>query len=193
MPWVVKGITMTVGSLFDTLVVTLGIGLLIVRQFLWREADPQKILRFPLAIVGIGVVALGWEIVARAALTPLTFMLLGAEVALVCLTGSAMGMLTELRESTGRLHHRLSRSGVVLWAVFVAIRVGSFLLADRFGAHLLETTGAILVSFGINRLASSLVVRRKIDRYRNSTGADSDALTTRKLPSAAGRADRASE
>ncbi|WP_163570375.1 hypothetical protein [Fodinicola feengrottensis] len=42
------------------------------------------------------------------------------------------------------------------------IRVGSFVVAAQVGAHLLETTAAIMLSFGVNRLASSLVVRRRL-------------------------------
>lgn len=158
-------------GVFDTLLVALGIGWLIVRQFLWRDADPQTILRLPAAIVGVGTLALGQEIAAGGLPTTLALVLLAGEVVLVCLTGSTMGAMTRLAEGNGRLRYRLSPPGVLLWAVFVAIRVGSFVLADRLGAHLLETTGAILVSFGLNRLVSSLVVRRKIRRYSRTAGA----------------------
>jgi hypothetical protein len=155
---------MTLGSL-DALFVTAGIALLIVRQFLWRTADPQKILQLPLAILGIGIVSLGWDLAHGLTLTGSTLVVVAAEIALVSLTGVVMGWATQLTRRGEQLAYRLSRPGILLWALFIGIRVGSFVLAARLGVHLLETTGAILISFGFNRLLSSLVVRRKVRHY----------------------------
>jgi len=49
---------------------------------------------------------------------------------------------------------------VILWAVFVVIRLGNFVLANLLGANLAEATGLILPSFGVNRLVAIAVVRR---------------------------------
>ena len=67
-----------------------------------------------------------------------------------------------VRRASAGLQYRLTRGGVGLWAAFLAIRVGSFLLAEQLGAHLLENSGAILLSFATNRLVSSTIVRRRI-------------------------------
>ncbi len=53
-----------------------------------------------------------------------------------------------------------------------------FALAARLGAPLLETTGAILLSFGLNRLASALVVRRRL-AWRETTAHPDMAIDPR--------------
>ena len=78
-----------------------------------------------------------------------------------------------LRQSGARGNHADRRAGVRgldRLALLMVIRVGIFALAARFGAPLPETTGAILLSFGINRLASALVVRRHLARQELATG-----------------------
>jgi hypothetical protein len=146
----------------DTIAVIAGIGFLISRQFLWRAADAARLFVLPLCIVGAGVVWVAWEVLRGEPLTLLTLAVVCAEAVLVSATGMAMGWMTQIRERNGVLSYRLVPGGLVLWGVFLAIRVGSFVLAGRLGAHLLDTTGAITVSFGINRLANSVVVRRRI-------------------------------
>jgi hypothetical protein len=83
------------------------------------------------------------------------------ELVLVAGTGAAMGYVTGFRGAGRALQHRLTAPGLGLWAVFVAIRVGFFALAAALGANLLEASGVIVLSFGVNRLAASLVVRRR--------------------------------
>lgn len=153
----------TLGTL-DRFVVAVVIVVLIARQFCWRAADPQAILRFPLALIGIGALTFAQEVFTGTALTARTVALLAAELALVGLLGATMGWLMQLRADGAGWRYRLSPRGIVLWALFVAIRVGIFALAARVGAPLLETTGAILLSFGLNRLASAFVVRRHLVR-----------------------------
>jgi len=159
----------TLGA-FDRIVVSVGIVVLIARQFRWRVADPQTILRFPLALIGIGALTFIQQIFGSVPLTARTVALLAAELALVGLLGTTMGWLMQFRVADAGWRYRLSPRGIVLWALFVAIRVGIFALAARFGAPLLETTGAILLSFGLNRLASALVVRRRLAWQGTATG-----------------------
>lgn len=149
---------------FDTFLITVGIGFLIVRRFFWRPADPEKLLRFPVYLIGIGVVWTIWEVVKGEPLTLLAVAIACAEIALVSLTGAAMGSMTQFRKRNGVLSYRLAPYGLVLWGVFIAIRIGSFVLAGKIGASLLDTNSAIMISFGINRLANSLVLRRRIER-----------------------------
>lgn len=155
---------MTLGSL-DVLLVTAGIALLIVRQFLWRTADPRKILQLPLVVLGLGIISVGWDIVHGLPINGGMLIVVATEIALVSLTGMVMGLATQLTRRDRQLAYRLSRPGILLWALFIGIRVGSFVVATRLGVYLLETTGAILISFGFTRLVSSLVVMRKVRRY----------------------------
>ena len=156
----------TLGALdtLDRLVIVVGIVALIARQFRWRVADPRTILRLPLALLGFGAFTFAQEVFTGMALTAHTVVLLVAELALVGLLGTTMGWLMQFRPDGAGWRSRLSPRGLVLWALFVAIRVGIFALAARLGAPLLETTGAILLSFGLNRLANALVVRQRLAR-----------------------------
>ena len=146
----------------DTLLITVGILFLIVRRFFWREIEPTKLLRLPLLMIGLGVAWMVWDVVSGATFDLISLGVVGFEAILVCGTGLAMGLMTQFRRSSGHVSYRLLPTGGLLWLVFLAIRIGSFILADKLGFHLLDTTGAILVSFGINRLAAALVIRHKL-------------------------------
>ncbi|GAB3362809.1 hypothetical protein [Amycolatopsis echigonensis] len=141
----------------DDVLIVVAVGILIVRQFQWRSAEPRRMLLMPLLLIAVGLVYLGFEV---RGLQRADWLLVG-ELVLVAGTGAAMGCVTRFRRAGG-LQYRLTGAGIVLWAVFLAIRIGSFALAGVLGAQLLDATGLILVSFGVNRLAASLVVRRRI-------------------------------
>ena len=89
--------------------------------------------------------------------------LIVAELGLVAITGTAMGYATHFRTAGGRLQYRLTWTGIILWAIFVTIRIGNFALASTLGANLADATGLILLSFGVNRLAAILVVRHRAE------------------------------
>jgi len=150
-----------IGAAVDDAVVGIGIGFLIYRQFRWRDADPGTILRLPLIIVACGVAAVVVDVFRGERLTAMDLTAFVGELVLVSATGTVMGFATRFRGTHGSLQYKLSGWGVALWAAFLAIRIGSLVLASRLSAPLLETTGAIVVSFGVNRVASSTVVRRR--------------------------------
>jgi hypothetical protein len=151
-----------INTIADDLIIAVGIAVLIIRQFLWRSADLARMLRMPVVVIGAGIVYLRVEL-RHGFVWSATEWLVLAELVLVAITGTIMGHVTRFRRVEGGVQYRLTRPGVLLWAAFVAIRVGGFALAHLLGARLLETTGMILVSFGANRLAASLVVRRRAD------------------------------
>lgn len=94
-----------------------------------------------------------------------------------------MGTVTRFRGRQGDLQYRLTRAGLWLWVLFVAIRVGSFVLAARLGAQVADATGILLLSFGLNRLAAVAVVRRRIRLGRTGRpSGDSAAAPVRPLP-----------
>lgn len=149
-------------SWLDDALVGVAILLLVVRQFCWRTADPASILKLPVIVLVAGFGWLVWEIATGEPLTLLTAGAFAAELVLVSATGTVMGIATRMRDAGGALRYKLTAWGILLWAVFLGARIGSFVVAYRLGAHLLETTPAIMISFGANRLASSLVVRRRL-------------------------------
>lgn len=150
----------TVNQIADDIIITAGIALLIIRQFIWRSAELNRMMRMPVVLITAGLVYLVFEVWGGFHWVAADWLIV-AELALVAITGTAMGYVTHFREVSGRLQYRLTGVGVLLWAVFVAIRIGNFALANLLGASLVGATGLILLSFGINRLAAIIVVRKR--------------------------------
>ena len=159
----------TLNQVLDDVAVTVGVVVLIVRQFQWRSADLHRMLRLPAIVVALGVVLTATQLRTGFAWAPGDGVIVG-EFALVAVTGTIMGTVTRFRRRTGDLQYRLTPAGLWLWLLFIAIRVGSFVLAADLGAQLADATGIILLSFGVNRLAAVIVVRRRIEQARIDPG-----------------------
>ncbi|MFI5612443.1 hypothetical protein [Amycolatopsis sp. NPDC051903] len=155
----------------DDVLIAAGLVVLVVRQFLWRVAELRRMLRLPAIIVAAGLGYLVLELRAGFRWVPGDWIVAG-DLALVALTGTAMGCVTTFRTAGGRLQYRLTTAGLGLWLVFVAIRVGSFALAAAVGANLADATGLVLLSFGLNRLAAITVVRRRAQRILDTARGD---------------------
>lgn len=151
-----------INQIGDDVIITIGIAVLIVRQFIWRSAELQRMLRLPMLIIAAGVVYLVVELWAGFQWVPGDWFIV-CELALVAITGTAMGYVTRFRTVDDRLQYKLTAPGIGLWAIFIAIRGGFFFFATAFGANLADATGLILVSFGVNRLAAIAVVRRRAE------------------------------
>ncbi len=173
-----------INSAADNAIVTVGIVILIVRQFIWRSAEVQRMLRLPVILIGLGLIYLLIELGGGFRWLTADWFLL-AELGLVALTGTAMGYVTRFRTVDAGLQYRLTGVGVGLWGVFIAIRIGSLALASMVGANLLDATGLILLSFGVNRLAAIAVVCRRaralIDADQGSTELRMSPRTTNPL------------
>jgi hypothetical protein len=129
-------------------------------------------LLLPAIVIAYGVGSVGWDVWHGERLITVDFAVLAGELVLVCCTGAVMGLRTKFRRVDEKLQYKLDIWGILLWAVFIAIRLGSFALSTHLGAHLLETTGAIMISFGINRVACSIIVRRRSARGVGAAFAD---------------------
>lgn len=151
-----------INQVADYVTITVGIAALIIRQFIWRSTDLHRMLRLPVLIIGAGVAYLAFELWDGYAWVSADWLIV-AELGLVAITGTAMGYATHFRQTDGRLQYRLTSTGIILWAIFVAIRVGDFALASALGANLADATELILLSFGVNRFAAILVVRQRAE------------------------------
>lgn len=149
-----------INQIADDAIITVGIAFLIIRQFIWRSARLDRMLRMPVIVIAAGIVYLIIELAGGFAWVPADWLII-AELGLVAITGTAMGYATHFREANDHLQYRLTWIGIILWGVFVGVRIGNFVLASALGANLAAATGLILLSFGINRLAAIAVVRRR--------------------------------
>ncbi|ORC17795.1 hypothetical protein [Rhodococcus qingshengii] len=149
-----------VNQVLDDVVILAGIGWMIVRQFIWRSTDLSRMLRLPALILAAGLIYVVFEFWGDFRWMVADWIIVG-EFLLVAVTGTVMGHVTRFRSVENRLQFKLNSAGLWLWVIFVGIRVGSFYLAAALGASLAGTTGLVLLSFGINRLAAIVVVRRR--------------------------------
>src|SRR5215210_7652076 len=101
-------VAVILGPLDDVLVAA-GCGVLIARQFMWRTADPVRLLRLPLILLVCGVGELTLHLGRGVQVRPIDAALLAGEVALVALTGSVMGRMTQFRRASAGLQYRLTR------------------------------------------------------------------------------------
>lgn len=161
----------TVNHILDDAIISVGIIILIVRQFVWRSTQLRRMLRLPVAIVGAGLVYLVIELGGGFRWVAVDWIIIG-ELVLVAMTGTVMGVVTRFRTVNGHLQYKLSAAGVGLWALFIVIRIGAFCLASALGANLADATGIILLSFGANRLAAILVVRRRVEVIHTTESSD---------------------
>jgi hypothetical protein len=166
-----------INQIADNAFITIGIGVLIVRQFIWRSAQLHRMLRLPVLIIVAGFILLITELWGGFDWLPADWFIV-AELGLVAVTGTAMGYVTQFRTVESGLQYRLTGIGLALWGVFIVIRIGFFALASIFGANLLAATGLILLSFGVNRVAAITIIRR---RARDLINEDATTLASKEI------------
>lgn len=158
---------MTVQLLANTLIGLALVVFLAVRQASWQSVDPSRIWRGPLVLGGVGVVLLAQS---AAVVTTLDVVFLAVEAIVAVGLGLAMGSLTRFRtvaepDRRGRtLQSRTGWAGAGLWVALIAVRVVLDLVGGHLGAHLLTSTGAVLLTLAVNRAARALVVDQRIPR-----------------------------
>jgi hypothetical protein len=158
---------MTVQLLANTLVGIALVVFLAVRQASWRSVDPTRIRRGPLVLGAVGVVLLAQS---AAVVTTVDVVFLAVEAIVAVGLGLAMGALTRFRTAAepdrrGRtLQSRTGWVGAGLWVALIAVRIVLDLVGGHLAAHLLTSTGAVLLTIAVNRAACALVVDQRIPR-----------------------------
>jgi hypothetical protein len=148
------------------------VAFLAYRQATWQYLDPARIWRTPLVMAIIGVVVLAQT---TAAITTADVVFLGIEALITIGVGLTMGSITRFRTATtpdskGRtIQSRTGGLGAVLWIVLIAVRVGLDVVGGHFGAHLLTSTGTILLVLALNRAARAVVIDQRIPRGDRQT------------------------
>ncbi|HET6824656.1 MAG TPA: hypothetical protein VFH64_01920 [Amnibacterium sp.] len=149
----------------------LGIGVIVlicVRQLSWTAVRPSRMWRLPLVLGVIGVFSLLRG--SPRALSGADVALLLVEAVVALGTGALMGRITVFRpiaaapaslrpgEPAPSLECRTGWTGVALWAVLIAARIGVAVVGHRFGAVAVESTGVVLLVIALNRVARVAVV-----------------------------------
>lgn len=150
--------------------ILIGIALVVFlgyRQATWQYLDPTRIWRTPLIMAVVGVVVLAQT---KATVTTTDVVFLGIEALITVGVGLTMGSITRFRtvgtpDSKGRtIQSRTGWIGAVLWVVLIGVRIGLDVLGGHLGAHLLTSTGTILLVLALNRAARALVIDQRIPR-----------------------------
>jgi hypothetical protein len=147
----------------DLLLTAIGILYLIARQFTWRHLTTANLFIIPLLLVSSGVIGMGmnWGVLTALPFTRFIWLAIGVEALVAMLTGLAMGWLTQFRMRPTGQWYRLGPKGVVLWAMFVGLRVASLYWFKRMGAQEVGAPGGLLSLFGTNRLVSGLTIQQR--------------------------------
>jgi len=150
--------------------ILIGIALVVFlgyRQATWQYLDPTRIWRTPLIMAVVGVVVLAQT---KATVTTTDVVFLGIEALITIGVGLTMGSITRFRtvgtpDSKGRtVQSRTGWLGAALWIVLIVVRIGLDVLGGHLGAHLLTSTGTILLVLALNRAARALVIDQRIPR-----------------------------
>ncbi|WFR67362.1 hypothetical protein P9139_01850 [Curtobacterium flaccumfaciens] len=135
------------------------------RQATWQYLDPTRIWRTPVIMAIVGVVVLAQT---TTTITTTDVVFLGIEALITIGVGLTMGSITRFRtvatpDSKGRtIQSRTGLLGAALWIVLIAVRVGLDVLGGHLGAHLLTSTGMILLVLALNRAARAVVIDQRI-------------------------------
>ncbi len=148
------------------------VGFLATRQATWQYLDPTRIWRTPLVLGVVGVVVLANSGVT---VTTTDVVFLALEALVTIGVGLTMGSITRFRtvptpDRKGRtLQSRTGWTGAALWVVLIAVCIGLDVLGGYLGAHLLTSTGTILLVLALNRAARAVVVDQRIPRGTRRT------------------------
>jgi hypothetical protein len=158
---------MSVQLLANVLIGVALVGFLGYRQTTWQYLDPARVWRTPMIMAIVGVVVLAQT---SATVTTTDVVFLGIEALITIGVGLTMGTITRFRtvatpDRTGRtIQSRTGWLGASLWIVLIVVRIGLDVLGGHLGAHLLTSTGTILLVLALNRAARALVIDQRIPR-----------------------------
>lgn len=139
---------------------------LIGRQFVWRQLKdrPQWRAGVILGIVGVVLVLQQPELIS-APLTAVDLGMMVLECAVSFGVGILMGKMTVYRVVGDRVELRTPPIGILLWVVFIAVRIALVMLADGSGAVIAASGSFILISLAFNRLARGFVIEGQRARH----------------------------
>jgi hypothetical protein len=153
------------------------------RRLRWTPMDFSRMLRLPVILGVVGVITV-LPTMQKASLSTLDVSVLIVELVAAVAFGAATGAVTQFRPMTAaaiaahvekqdpakrgnaELVTHESRTpwiGMVLWLLFIGIRVGLGFWSSTDGSTLGTSTGVILVLLALNRGTAALVVRARME------------------------------
>ncbi|MFZ7087319.1 hypothetical protein [Curtobacterium sp. RRHDQ10] len=157
---------MTAQNIADIVIGIALVGFLIYRQTTWQYLDTGRIWRTPAVLGLIGLVMTAQSGTGRITSADVAF--IAAEVVVSVSIGLVMGSIAHFRVASTpnakghTVQTRTGALGAVLWIALIAVRIGMDVLGAHLGAHLLSSTGMILLMIAVNRAARALVLDRRI-------------------------------
>lgn len=164
-----KGRTVSLQYIAEIVLALVVIGFIGVRQMQWRPIVESRLWRQPLllAVVGVFLIARGPGVTT---LSTGEVALLVVEAAVSVGIGVAMGAITRFRPldtptESARLESSIGAIGLVLWAVYILVRIGFGIWTAYSGSAALDATGVILVMIGLNRIGRATVLATRLNRF----------------------------
>ncbi|MFT4136173.1 hypothetical protein [Microbacterium sp.] len=149
------------------------------RQTTWRAVDPTRMWRLPVILAVVGLATLS-STGSLSRVSGLDVAMLVAELLLAFAVGALMGAISRFRPmsaaslaahrtrygeaTTVTLQTRTGWTGLALWIVLIAVRVGLDVVAVRMGSGLAASTGVILLMVAVNRVARVAVILARSSR-----------------------------
>ncbi|MDR6971519.1 hypothetical protein [Leifsonia shinshuensis] len=167
---------MTVQTLGNAILILLLIGWVGYRQLTWRPVVVSRMWRGPAVFAVVGAVLLVQQ-AHPATITALDLAVISGEIVLSLAIGAWMGAIARFRRlpepvvagknptDIAVYESRTGVLGLVLWVAVIAVRVVIDVLASQAGAHLVASTGIILLVFAANRAARTAVFAARLDRH----------------------------
>lgn len=161
---------MSMSTLESIVLIVVLIGWFGYRQSTWRPVDVGRMVRIPLILGAIGILALGGQAGGPASsLGPTDVVVVLLEVAVSLGVGAWMGAIAHLRPASGGVRSaawesRTGAAGLVLWGLVVALRIGVDAFGAQLGLAITASTGVILLTLAANRLGRVLLLARRVDQ-----------------------------
>lgn len=142
-------------SVIEILAVIGVIGYVIFRQVKGEPLRGKRTVLLPAILTVIGYSDLSHQ-GGHLSATDLACVVLGLAGSAVI--GLAFGAITRLESRGGFLWAQLPVRGLWLWAAMLGWRAATFMVAEALHAHVAASSATLLLSLGVNRLATAAVI-----------------------------------
>jgi len=142
-------------NVLDIAAVILIVGFVIGRQLVGEQLRGKRLLALPAVLIVVGAVELfgGGHHPGAADIGLIT-----AGVVVAAGIGAGQGSMMHLEAREGTLWGKMPGRSLWLWVALVLSRLVIEAVASGLGAHMAASGGAILFTFGVNRLAQAAVI-----------------------------------